>query len=81
MATKKNAPFAEQFTELEEITRWFERGDIDLDEGLKKYERGLALAALCKGRLQEIENTVLSLKKQYTSEDSRASSEDIPTLL
>ncbi len=77
MATKKQAPFQELFTELEEITRWFERGDVDLDEGLKKYERGLALAALCKDRLQVIENTVISLKKQY---EARAP-EDSGTLL
>lgn len=73
MATKKQAPFTEQFAELEEITRWFERGDVDLDEGLKKYERGLVLAALCKDRLQEIENTVTSLKKQYESSNSEES--------
>jgi exodeoxyribonuclease VII small subunit len=77
MASKKQAPFAEQFSELEEITRWFERGDVDLDEGLKKYERGLALAALCKDRLREIENTVVALKKQYSAEPS----EDSGTLL
>ncbi len=68
MASKKQTAFAEQFAELEEITRWFERGEVDLDEGLKKYERGLALAALCRDRLQEIENTVVTLKKQYDSE-------------
>lgn len=73
MASKKQVPFAEQFAELEEITRWFERGDVDLDEGLKKYERGLALAALCKQRLQEIENTVVSLKKQYASSETSES--------
>ncbi|NBS68358.1 exodeoxyribonuclease VII small subunit [bacterium] len=77
MASKKQAPFAEQFSELEEITRWFERGDVDLDEGLKKYERGLVLAALCKDRLREIENTVVALKKQYSAEPS----EDSGTLL
>lgn len=73
MATKKQVPFTEQFAELEEITRWFERGDVDLDEGLKKYERGLVLAALCKDRLQEIENTVISLKKQYEADNSEES--------
>jgi len=73
MATKKQSPFAELFAELEEITRWFERGDVDLDEGLKKYERGLVLAGLCKDRLQEIENTVISLKKQYETDNSEES--------
>jgi exodeoxyribonuclease VII small subunit len=73
MASKKQAPFAEQFAELEEITRWFERGEVDLDEGLKKYERGLALAALCRDRLKEIENTVITLKKQYDTQVSEES--------
>ena len=73
MASKKQTAFAEQFAELEEITRWFERGEVDLDEGLKKYERGLALAALCRDRLKEIENTVLTLKKQYDSDVSEES--------
>jgi exodeoxyribonuclease VII small subunit len=65
MASKKQTTFTEQFAELEEITRWFERGDVDLDEGLQKYERGLALATLCKARLREIENTVIALKKHH----------------
>lgn len=73
MASKKQPAFAEQFAELEEITRWFERGEVDLDEGLQKYERGLALAALCRDRLQEIENTVTTLKKQYDTHVSRDS--------
>lgn len=77
MASKKQIAFTEQFSELEEITRWFERGEVDLDEGLKKYERGLALAALCRERLKEIENTVTKLKKQYDSD----ASEDSGTLL
>lgn len=65
MASKKQATFTAQFIELEEITRWFERGDVDLDEGLQKYERGLVLATLCKARLREIENTVIALKKHH----------------
>ncbi len=78
MASKKQTAFTEQFSELEEITRWFERGDgVDLEEGLKKYERGLALAALCRARLKEIENKVTHLKKNYDSDVS----EDSGTLL
>lgn len=73
MASKKSLAFAEQFAELEEITRWFERGEVDVDEGLKKYERGLALATLCRNRLKEIENTVVSLKKQYEDRDAEES--------
>jgi exodeoxyribonuclease VII small subunit len=62
---KKTASFGEAFQELEEITAWFERGDVDLDEGLKKFERGLELAGVCKAKLSEVENTVIALKKKF----------------
>lgn len=61
----KKMSFGEAFQELEEITAWFERGDVDLDEGLKKFERGLELAGVCKEKLSEVENTVVSLKKKF----------------
>jgi len=63
---KKTSSFGEAFQELEEITAWFERGDVDLDEGLKKFERGLELAGVCKGKLAEVENKVIELKKKFS---------------
>ncbi len=74
MATKKTLAFRDALHELEEITAWFERGEIDLDEGLKKYERALVLAAQCRSRLEEVENVVVRLKESY--ESSAPSSED-----
>ncbi len=65
MTTKKQN-FAEAFAELEAITEWFEKGDVDLDEGLKKFERGLELAKMCKIKLAEVENTVIELKKKFS---------------
>ncbi len=65
MTTKKQN-FAEAFAELEAITEWFEKGDVDLDEGLKKFERGLELAKMCKTKLAEVENTVIELKKKFS---------------
>lgn len=61
----KKPTFAEAFAELETITEWFETGDIDLDEGLKKFERGLELAQLCKAKLAEVEVKVVELKKKF----------------
>ncbi|MBI1908379.1 exodeoxyribonuclease VII small subunit [Candidatus Uhrbacteria bacterium] len=61
----KKLKFAEAFAELEAITAWFEQGDVDLDEGLKKFERGLALAKTCKGALADVENKVVELKKKF----------------
>lgn len=62
----KKLTFAEAFAELEAITEWFETAEVDLDEGLKKFERGLELAKLCKGKLVEVENKVVELKKKFS---------------
>ncbi len=64
----KKQSFAEAFAELEAITEWFEKGDVDLDEGLKKFERGLVLAKMCKEKLGEVENKVIELKKKFNNE-------------
>ncbi len=61
----KQLNFAKAFEELEEITEWFERDGADLDEGLKRFERGLELAALCKGKLDEVENKVKEIKAKF----------------
>ncbi len=62
---KKNTTFGDAFTELEQITEWFEVEDVDLDEGLKKFERGLELAQICKQKLAEVENKVKTLKEKF----------------
>ncbi|KKW32481.1 MAG: Exodeoxyribonuclease VII, small subunit [Candidatus Uhrbacteria bacterium GW2011_GWA2_53_10] len=64
-AKKTKGNFTDAFRELEEITEWFERGDVDLDEGLKKFERGLELAKLCKEKLGAVENRVKELKIKF----------------
>ena len=63
--SKKTVNFAKAFQELEAITAWFERDDADLDEGLKKFERGLELAGACKEKLSEVENKVREIKMKY----------------
>ncbi len=65
MASKKQ-DFASAFAELEEITKWFETEEVDLDEGLKKFERGLELAAVCKKKLSEVENRVEEIKRKFS---------------
>ena len=52
MSKKKETNFAEAFAELEEITKWFDLQEhVDLDEGLKKFERGLEIADVLKKKL------------------------------
>lgn len=66
----KKQTFAEAFAELESITEWFETQNVDLDEGVKKFERGLELAKQLKEKLAEVENTVVTLKKKFADVES-----------
>ncbi|MBU0531576.1 MAG: exodeoxyribonuclease VII small subunit [Candidatus Uhrbacteria bacterium] len=66
MPVKKQEDFAAAFAELEKISEWFETEEIDLDEGLKKFERGLELATVCKKKLSEVENKVEEIKKKFS---------------
>ena len=61
----KKINFSESFKQLEKIVEGFEREEIDLEEGLKKFETGLELAAKCKSRLAEIENKVKEIKRKF----------------
>lgn len=68
MAVKetKKPNFAEAFKELEGIVQWFEASEVDLEEGLKKFERGLELAKKCRARLAEVENKVTQIKEKFS---------------
>ena len=54
-----------QMAELEAITAWFESPDIDLDEALAKFERGMELASGLKKQLGEVENKIEKIKKSF----------------
>ena len=59
MPPKKKENFAKSFKDLEDITEWFDSEEnLDLEQGLKKFEKGLELANDLKARLSEIENKV-----------------------
>jgi exodeoxyribonuclease VII small subunit len=63
MAKKKlDIDFAKAFKELEDIADWFEQGEPDLDEGLKRYERASELANGLKAKLDEAENRIKEIK-------------------
>jgi exodeoxyribonuclease VII small subunit len=63
MAKKKlDIDFAKAFAELEDIAAWFEEGEPDLDEGMKRYERASELAKALKGKLDEAENRIKEIK-------------------
>ncbi len=63
--TEKKLNVEQAFKELEGITAWFEKEEIDLEEGLVKFERGLELARKLKTRLGEVENRVKEIKAKF----------------
>jgi len=65
--TEGKSNFSADFKELEDIVRWFESNEVDLEEGLKKFERGLELAKKCRSRLKEVENKVTEIKAKFAA--------------
>jgi len=63
---KKGFDFAKSYQKLEEITEQFESGKFSLEDGLKKFEEGLALAAECKEYLKQVENKIIEIKKKFS---------------
>lgn len=63
--TKKELSFAQAMRELEMLAESLESETGDIDEGVKKFERGLALIADLKQRLQKTEVTIRELKTRY----------------
>lgn len=53
--------FEDAMKELEGIVQSLERGDLRLDESLRLFERGVALARQCRGSLESAELKVQEL--------------------
>lgn len=66
----KNLKFEEALAELERIVRDLESGEIELEESLSRYERGVALMRRCYAQLQKAEKRILKLTGQ--TEDGEA---------
>ncbi len=64
MATDK-FNFTKSLAELAEITAWFESDQVDLDQALAKFERGLELATQLKAHLAGVENRVEQIKQKF----------------
>lgn len=55
--------FEQSLKRLEEIVRQMEQGNVPLEESLKLFEEGTALAAACSTQLDEAELKVVRLMK------------------
>ena len=63
---RKSINFEAAIAELEALVEEMERGDISLEDSLKKFERGIELTRTCQQALQEAEQKIQMLieKKQ-----------------
>jgi exodeoxyribonuclease VII small subunit len=61
--------FEQSLEELEELTRKVESGQLPLEETLGAFERGMALAARCRSRLEEAEGRIRKLLPDGGTED------------
>lgn len=55
--------FEEALAELEKRVRALESGDVPLDDALKLYEEGVALARTCHEQLEAADNRVAQLTR------------------
>lgn len=61
--SKEMGDFSQKFKELEKIAAWFEGDNFDLDEGLRKYEKGMKLAGELREYLEKVQNKVEVIKQ------------------
>lgn len=58
MARKAAPNFEQALTELEQLVETMEDGELNLEESLKQFEKGIALASSCQQALQKAEQKV-----------------------
>jgi exodeoxyribonuclease VII small subunit len=77
MTDQPEPTFEQALAELEQIVERLERGQAPLDEALGLWERGEALYALCREKLDGAEGRVEELTRR--AEQSRPSGPDPAT--
>ncbi|MBB5148776.1 MULTISPECIES: exodeoxyribonuclease VII small subunit [Ureibacillus] len=53
--------FADAMTELEEIVRKLEQGDVPLEEAIDLYKKGMELSKYCHEKLRNAEEQLISI--------------------
>lgn len=64
MTDPKQVSFETAISELETIVQQLESGDLELEQSLKLFERGIELTRISQGRLQEAEQKVQVLMEK-----------------
>lgn len=61
---EENLNFEVAIKSLEQIVQELEKGDLNLDESVKKFEEGMALSKKCTKILEEAEKKITILIKE-----------------
>lgn len=62
--------FSDALAELEAIVSALEGGQLDLEDSLERYERGVALLRACQTRLVEAEQRVTMLMGELEQDEA-----------
>ncbi len=65
---KEKVNFEETMKQLEEIAGQLEKGDLNLDESVEKFEQGMKLSKQCSKILEEAEKRITILLKNSEGE-------------
>lgn len=57
--------YSEAIKELEEITDYLEGSNVDLEEAIKRFDRGAELASSIERHLQQAENRIKTIKSKH----------------
>lgn len=76
MSEQKNVTFESAISELETIVQQLESGDLELQQSLQLFERGIELTRQSQSRLQEAEQKVQILMEKQGSLELQSFSEN-----
>ena len=62
---KTKLKFEQALSELEEITRKLEEGQLSLEESLKLFCKGIELSEFCNSKLEEAKKKIQLLVKSF----------------
>ena len=64
MANKKEEKFEDKIVKLEEIVSELEKGNLSLDDSVKKFEEGIKISKECSKMLESAEKKITVLLEQ-----------------
>lgn len=76
MAKKKAVSFEESLTELEDLVKKMDSGELSLEESLTAFENGIGLIRNCQSALQTAEQKVQKLVEKNGDLETEAFEED-----